>query len=205
MTKPRTRDCPQCGATTSATSKACAECGHEFVTAMVPRGATHSARANPDLDVRCEWIGEANHRCRYPGAWSYGTTGVGPWYCSAHSRCNDPVLGAAIVEESIRAGGDLGINDPERARLRRYNPAPRPKAINRDTFVAELRKVAGEELRVGDHRAWALAVVLRHLAGDPVPSYTLDCACAAMGATRGQIATAAAAASRAQRPEPVNA
>jgi len=49
--------------------------------------------------VQCEWR-DGSTRCRYPGALTTNTGTGGPWYCSAHFGCRDPIMGADIVAAS---------------------------------------------------------------------------------------------------------
>jgi hypothetical protein len=48
---------------------------------------------------QCDWKAGAK-QCRYPGSLSSGVLGSGPWYCSGHFGCTDPVMGTDIVEAS---------------------------------------------------------------------------------------------------------
>lgn len=65
-------------------------------------GTKHAGGTAPDPQlgyIRCEWSA-AGERCRFPGSISSSTRAGGPWFCSAHFRCRDPITGADIVEES---------------------------------------------------------------------------------------------------------
>lgn len=85
--------CPECNGFLKPNARKCS-CGW----ALKPLGKTGSTPFDPD-HFRCEWR-SGSERCHYAGTSSADTHGSGPWYCSGHFRCDEPIVGHAIVEES---------------------------------------------------------------------------------------------------------
>lgn len=108
----------------------------------------------------CEW--QANGmRCKYPGSLSSGLLGGGPWYCSAHFACADPVIGAQVVERS-----QSYVWEHPRER---YLKRPIPPLIPMDLK--------------GDGLDWARRIMLRLDRGEVLPHISGELARAALGLT----------------------
>jgi hypothetical protein len=92
----------------------------------------------------CEWIGDG--RCHYAGSVSTSTNGKGPWYCTAHSGCDDPALGAQIVEESkIKVPNpDYGFDARKRYFLERGD---RPARRSNSPIVQAIRDAYQERMK----------------------------------------------------------
>jgi len=85
------RKCPRCQDPLSVHG-VCGSCGFGL----------KATASTPSFDreyLRCEWV-SLDDRCRYAGAITTDTKGGGPWFCVGHFGCDNPALGARIVEES---------------------------------------------------------------------------------------------------------
>lgn len=104
-------------------------------------------RPGPDDALRCEWIA-SGERCRYPGAFSDGTLGAGPWYCSGHSRAHNQTAGAAIVHQSITDVPHVDYSYEARRAAFLKRPDAQPNASH---LVAQIRSafLASGAARVG--------------------------------------------------------
>jgi hypothetical protein len=94
------------------------------------------AQSGDPFHLCCEWI-SAGERCRYPGAFSDGTLGNGPWYCSSHRLCHDLAAGAIITERSIVDCGQTPDYSYE-ARRAAFLAKPQPQPSN-SPLVSSIR------------------------------------------------------------------
>lgn len=106
----------------------------------------------------CEWQANGT-RCKYPGSITSGMLGGGPWYCSAHYGCADPVIGAQIVE---RSQSYVWVHPRER-----YLGRPIPPLMPMDLK--------------GDGLDWARRILLRIERGEVLPQISAELARAALG------------------------
>lgn len=78
-----------------------------------------AASSGPILGyIQCEWT-DGSSRCRYPGSLCSNTGPGGPWYCSPHFDCRDPLMGATIVQASM----DYRHPTPEERRVEHHEKA----------------------------------------------------------------------------------
>ena len=89
--------CPSCSEKIGLYAKSC-KCGWK---APELSAGIKSGEIDPNFGyIRCDWDSPSG-RCRYPGALSSGTSGRGPWFCSAHWDSPSRQIGAQIVEASL--------------------------------------------------------------------------------------------------------
>lgn len=103
-------ECPECGEGVRGTR---CKCGW-----VVPQAKLLRQDGHP-MQGCCDWVGDG--QCHYPGTFKHGDR----WLCKHHDKCDDPVTGAAIVEQS-----KIDI--------------PRPDYSPRSMHAATLRKVERE-------------------------------------------------------------
>ena len=86
--------CAACSEFLRPGQRTCPKCGAEAHLKRLT-----GTRAKPEADPQygqCEWV--SGERCHYAGVFASG----GKYYCRAHDGCSDPVMGAQIVEQSLR-------------------------------------------------------------------------------------------------------
>lgn len=144
--------CPECGRD-AGRSKRC-PCGweasrprprEEGEVVVISDGTKHYVGVLRDETlgyIRCSWFA-GGERCRFPGTMSTNVKGGGPWFCSAHHRCSDPIAGADVVEAS-RGYHHPGVHEADIAHGERA--AARCRALGLRT-VAEKRAWLRENVR----------------------------------------------------------
>jgi len=90
-------NCPECDARLGLYAKSC-KCGWKSpeLSAGIKSGDIDPAFGY----IRCDFDSSSG-RCRYPAVLSSGTSGRGPWRCSAHWSVPSPSIGAQIVAASM--------------------------------------------------------------------------------------------------------
>lgn len=89
----QTKECPKCGTEHRLHIKKCG-CGHQF-----GQMARQQDESRDPMWGCCEYS-TGTSRCHYPGTFKDSVTGDGRWFCSAHERESDPVMGSTIVYKS---------------------------------------------------------------------------------------------------------
>ena len=188
---PKMQMCANCGHRYPAKDQRCPECATHM-----PRGTQLGDRCVEIADAKggkhlsyfvpggtCEWrAGE--QRCKFPASMSSATDGSGPWYCSAHADCQDPVAGSDYVEAS---------QDYDKAGIARSKQLHEQKAAaaycqahgltTQADMVAHMRQSLG---RIGNRPGnldWAHRIMARIAAGESLPMIAEEKARKALGLT----------------------
>lgn len=164
-----------------------------------------SAATNPRVGNRqvsyqhCEWkSGEA--QCRYPGTVSHVNHTAaskdphpGPWYCSLHCRCTDPIEGRDIVIASqsylpppYAQGERAPLVDAMAAERERASIADLSEDIRIMKYAECIARVREQSPGIGKCEpgtAWAQKILDRVANGESLPLISIEFAKAALNRT----------------------